>query len=190
MIDEQGLTTPERQRLRHREFSKRYAKAHRKEVNAYRRRRYHQQHKDVNAHPGRPRISDEAKKLNRAMYHALRYQTHRSEMMAYNRNYYLTHRDQLIEYAHNYRARRDEAVGTFTWQEFFEKCTAQDWKCTYCGLEKPLTVDHMIPLSKGGSNSIDNITPACLTCNCSKGDKTYDEYIDRIKSVNKLIIEE
>jgi 5-methylcytosine-specific restriction endonuclease McrA len=34
-----------------------------------------------------------------------------------------------------------------------------------CGEAKPLTVDHVVPVSKGGSNDISNIQPLCLECN-------------------------
>lgn len=47
----------------------------------------------------------------------------------------------------------------------------------YCNEELPLTNDHVVPLSRGGSNNIDNILPACKGCNCSKSAKTLEEYL-------------
>lgn len=44
--------------------------------------------------------------------------------------------------------------------------------CHYCGKEAKLTLDHVIPLSKGGKHSKDNVVPACTHCNSSKGAKT------------------
>jgi 5-methylcytosine-specific restriction endonuclease McrA len=58
--------------------------------------------------------------------------------------------------------------------------TAEDWQkvkeqykncCVYCGEKKPLTRDHLIPLSKGGQSVKENIVPACLSCNSRKKDK-------------------
>lgn len=49
-------------------------------------------------------------------------------------------------------------------------------KCGYCGQRKPLTVDHKIPLSRGGGNTIDNIMPACLSCNTRKRNRTDVEF--------------
>jgi len=57
------------------------------------------------------------------------------------------------------------------------------YKCAYCGLEvydfpfkvslmthpQTATVDHRIPLSKGGTWDIDNLVTACLRCNSRKG---------------------
>ena len=40
--------------------------------------------------------------------------------------------------------------------------------CAYCGSSAPLEQDHVVPISKGGSSSIDNIMPACKRCNSSK----------------------
>ena len=46
------------------------------------------------------------------------------------------------------------------------------WTCQYCGHERGnLTVDHVIPRSKGGSSSWDNIVTCCAPCNRRKGDR-------------------
>jgi 5-methylcytosine-specific restriction endonuclease McrA len=43
--------------------------------------------------------------------------------------------------------------------------------CQYCGSTKNLTIDHVIPRSKGGQHSWDNVVAACERCNSSKGDR-------------------
>ncbi len=45
-----------------------------------------------------------------------------------------------------------------------------DWTCQYCGSRQQLTVDHVIPRSKGGSSDWTNIVAACAPCNRRKGD--------------------
>ncbi|MGI8585223.1 MAG: HNH endonuclease [Thermoleophilaceae bacterium] len=46
------------------------------------------------------------------------------------------------------------------------------WTCQYCGRERgKLTVDHVIPRSKGGSSAWDNIVTCCAPCNRRKGDR-------------------
>jgi len=46
------------------------------------------------------------------------------------------------------------------------------WTCQYCGLERStLTVDHVIPRSKGGTSAWDNIVTCCAPCNRRKADR-------------------
>ena len=58
-----------------------------------------------------------------------------------------------------------------------------DYKCHYC--DKQLTrftatLDHIQPVSKGGDNSYDNLTTACLHCNSRRGNKpVMDMYADK-----------
>lgn len=48
--------------------------------------------------------------------------------------------------------------------------------CAYCGKQGvSLTVDHVLPKSRGGKTDYENCVGACLECNCRKGDKTPDE---------------
>ena len=45
------------------------------------------------------------------------------------------------------------------------------WACQYCGSRSTLTVDHVIPRSKGGDSSWENIVASCAPCNRRKGDR-------------------
>jgi 5-methylcytosine-specific restriction endonuclease McrA len=46
------------------------------------------------------------------------------------------------------------------------------WTCQYCGHERGnLTVDHVVPRSKGGTSTWDNIVTCCAPCNRRKGDR-------------------
>jgi 5-methylcytosine-specific restriction endonuclease McrA len=46
------------------------------------------------------------------------------------------------------------------------------WTCQYCGHERGnLTVDHVVPRSKGGKSTWDNIVACCAPCNRRKGDR-------------------
>ena len=46
------------------------------------------------------------------------------------------------------------------------------WTCQYCGSRSNLTVDHVIPRSKGGLSSWENIVASCAPCNRRKADRT------------------
>ena len=48
-------------------------------------------------------------------------------------------------------------------------------KCQYCGATKSLTIDHVIPKSKGGEDTWENLVVACSSCNVKKGDKLLEQ---------------
>ena len=84
-------------------------------------------------------------------------------------------------YAQRRRARKMGAEGSFTTKEWEEKKAQYD-SCPGCGkfwediecpphLNSVIARDHIIPLSKGGTNFIDNIQPMCYSCNSRKGDR-------------------
>ena len=47
--------------------------------------------------------------------------------------------------------------------------------CQYCGIKSDLTLDHVLPRSRGGEDSWENLVTACNTCNVKKGNRTPDE---------------
>ena len=49
------------------------------------------------------------------------------------------------------------------------------FKCQYCGTEKELTLDHLIPKAKGGKTSWNNLVTACKSCNAKKGNYSLEE---------------
>lgn len=51
--------------------------------------------------------------------------------------------------------------------------------CCYCGddVSDDPQCDHVLPISRGGQNSLDNLVTACRPCNSSKGDKTPEEWL-------------
>ena len=48
-------------------------------------------------------------------------------------------------------------------------------KCQYCGSTKSLTIDHVIPKSKGGQDTWENLVVACSSCNVKKSDKLLEQ---------------
>lgn len=47
--------------------------------------------------------------------------------------------------------------------------------CQYCGTKSDLTLDHVLPRSRGGADSWENLVTACNQCNVKKGNRTPDE---------------
>ena len=52
------------------------------------------------------------------------------------------------------------------------------YRCINCGTHKSLSVDHIIPVSKGGGNEIKNLQTLCTTCNSSKGSRSMTEWLE------------
>jgi hypothetical protein len=50
-------------------------------------------------------------------------------------------------------------------------------QCVYCGSATELTTDHLIPRSRGGDDSADNVVLACPPCNTSRGEKGVFEWL-------------
>lgn len=48
-------------------------------------------------------------------------------------------------------------------------------QCSYCGTNKHLTIDHILPKSRGGGNTWLNLTTCCKNCNRKKDNKTPEE---------------
>ncbi len=48
-------------------------------------------------------------------------------------------------------------------------------RCQYCGGKNALTVDHVLPKSRGGKDHWENLVAACIPCNNRKGDRTPEE---------------
>jgi hypothetical protein len=97
----------------------------------------------------------------------------RCAVNAYNREY----RKQHPEHSVVYKARRRGRLigrGEFSTKEWRELCAQYENRCLSCQKEARLTPDHVIPLARGGSNTIDNIQPLCLLCNKKKYLKTTD----------------
>lgn len=81
-------------------------------------------------------------------------------------------------YCRNYRARFADAEGTFTDNDIFALYDAQHALCPYCNADLALgfEIDHIIPISRGGSNWPWNLQLTCLPCNRRKADKHPDVF--------------
>lgn len=56
----------------------------------------------------------------------------------------------------------------------FRKLTNSN--CFYCGSKDNLTLDHILPIARGGRHSIGNLITACKPCNCQKNKRTIVEW--------------
>src|SRR5438105_3230270 len=81
-----------------------------------------------------------------------------------------------------HRALRLAAEGSFTAGEWTELVDSYSGRCAYCGDNAKLEPDHRVALSRGGSNRIANILPACHRCNARKHRMTEAEFRARLLS--------
>lgn len=82
--------------------------------------------------------------------------------------------ERVASYKHHRRAMKLENGGEFTKEEWENLCEKHGNRCLRCGKKRKLTVDHVLPISLGGSNDISNLQPLCKDCNCCKGNKHID----------------
>ncbi len=77
------------------------------------------------------------------------------------------------------RSRKQGADGTHTFEQLTELLVKQQFRCIGCDvlLAENRTIDHIIPLSKGGSNWISNLQWLCGPCNSCKHDRTQEEFL-------------
>jgi len=78
---------------------------------------------------------------------------------------------------HRHRARIANTLATLTAAEWDAILEAAGRACIYCGSRKRLTQDHLTPLAQGGPHTAENVAPACLSCNSSKGAQAVAEFL-------------
>ena len=69
------------------------------------------------------------------------------------------------------RNREKNVLGSHTKKEWENLCEKWGNTCACCKKVKKLTEDHIIPISLGGTDFIENIQPLCISCNSKKHTK-------------------
>ena len=94
---------------------------------------------------------------------------HPDVVRAVDRRRYQKRKDAVLRQNEKRRILLAGVCGSHTQLEWLELQQVCGQSCAYCGVAGvPLTKDHFIPISKGGSDDITNIVPACRSCNSSK----------------------
>ena len=89
----------------------------------------------------------------------------------YHSNYCKNHKSNISHLKARRYAREKGCIGSHTLKEWDDIKNFYENKCKYCGAKTKLTKDHIIPLSKGGTDFIENIQPLCHSCNSKKHNK-------------------
>jgi 5-methylcytosine-specific restriction endonuclease McrA len=67
-----------------------------------------------------------------------------------------------------------QSGSTSAWRKLREQVIRRDGCCQMCGTEERLSVDHIVPRTLGGSDSLDNLQVLCSSCNSAKGGRFFD----------------
>jgi len=105
-------------------------------------------------------------------YNKVYREAHREERNETTRLWFKVHPEKNVQYGVNRRAMKLGNGGYFTLNEWLDLKKKYKYKCLSCKQQEPqikLVRDHVIPLIKGGLNSISNIQPLCGLCNSRKG---------------------
>lgn len=103
------------------------------------------------------------------------YENHKEKVIATNKRYNEENPESRRTAKFNRRAREESADGKISKREWVELCDKYGNRCLCCGRnDVKLTLDHVVPLVKGGSNTIENAQPLCQSCNSKKHTKTID----------------
>jgi 5-methylcytosine-specific restriction endonuclease McrA len=89
------------------------------------------------------------------------------------KNNYLKHPEKVAINRHKRRSRMQGVESKLIRRKDIKRILSKP--CLYCGA-KSTQLDHIIPVSRNGRNSIGNLVGACSPCNSSKNDKTIMEW--------------
>jgi 5-methylcytosine-specific restriction endonuclease McrA len=119
----------------------------------------------------RERHPDRAREIAR-----LAYQRHRQERLALSARWALANRQRKAAAEQRRRAAKRQIEGHgVDPADWLAMVVAAQGRCTYCGEVRPLTMDHRMPLSRGGRHELENVVPACKPCNSRKHTRTEEE---------------
>ena len=130
----------------------------------------------------RLRNKEKIKQINREWYRNNKHK--RAQYYKKNKDYILKRTakrrkdNPLISrvYTHKYRQRKKLLKSNFTIDQWQQCLTHFNHQCAYCGSTESLEQEHVIPVSRGGHYTPDNIIPACRSCNASKNNKIMQDW--------------
>lgn len=184
-------------------YNKKYYGQHREE-HIERNKKYKEEHKEV--------IAQYYKKYNKNYY-----EENKEVIVEYMKNYYEENKEKIVKYREKYnktpqgqanrlndntkRRQREEQQGKgLTGQQWLEMMKFFDFKCAYSGEyiggkenQSIRSIDHIVPLAKGGLNEIWNCVPMYRSLNSSKCNSNIEEWYpqqdfyneDRLNKINK-----
>jgi hypothetical protein len=160
------------------------------EIHRIRKRQFHQDHKKERNSYNRNYYAYHTKALCDYQRH---YRNANAEKLQIQRKArYIANPDIFKARANIRRIRLERLKEHFSAEQWQSLCAFYKYSCLCCGKHEPdivLSPDHVIPIARGGSNSIRNIQPLCLACNKKKYVKCVDYRKDFDVFLSQLGIE-
>ena len=133
-------------------------------------------------------------------------QDNKDKDVEYHKQYYIDNKEKMLKHSSEYKKKNwskiqkkykewcqnnRKKINTYQRERKLKEeqlpysLTNNEWEeiklkfnntCCYCGNELPLQKDHFIPVSQDGECTVNNILPACKSCNASKGIKDFFEW--------------
>ena len=157
-----------------------YTKAWRESHPGHQERKNEQQRRLIALHPERREKKNARSRIQRReAYHADVEQA-RSKNKELMRQWRRKNPELSRAYSAVCRARKRFPIDApfFTADEWIALCRKYNYQCVCCRRELGLSPDHVVPVTKGGTNTIDNIQPLCVYCNMGKGVSDRDYRIE------------
>jgi 5-methylcytosine-specific restriction endonuclease McrA len=176
-----------------REYQKEYYKENKEYCSEYN-KKYHEANKEYwkDYHEKNKEKNKEQKRRHQKRYH----EANKEYYSEYNKKYREANKERERERVKAWRVANPDKTrsqkqkrlarikrqsdGSVTTEQILDLLESTT-KCVYCSKEitgKNKTVDHMIPLSRGGLNSMRNLAVCCAYCNRYKFNKSYPEWLD------------
>lgn len=93
------------------------------------------------------------------------------------REYRKKRRDSGKPIIRNCKSDKYRKTGRFKISIRAEVFRLKGFSCHYCGSKENMQIDHVVPVAKGGGDTIDNLVPCCRSCNSSKQDKDLKSWL-------------
>lgn len=98
-----------------------------------------------------------------------KYEKRRDYYVGKAKEYYRVDPERFFSWAHGRRV-KERSRGNYTTAQWNDLIQMTGRRCLCCGeSEVKLTRDHVVPIARGGDNTIANIQPLCFRCNRRKG---------------------
>ena len=174
---------PHKDPEKRREYQKQYHKNNREKKSKYHKEYYKINKEKWNDYVKCWREVNHEKMLKQGR---TRYRINHEKELEYMKNYFKTESGK----ANHQRAKikrqiiMGNIINTLTSEEWLDILKEHNYRCAYCGIdfdENNLPEkDHIIPISKGGNNTKENVVPACRSCNAKKGNKILNRKVGEI----------